>query len=815
MILRRPMSAVLSVLAAFAAALSLLTAAAAPSQARAAGQWHRSMVVYHDANRNPAQWQHHLMRVAPNGDYTGKWLFDSAILTAIDYNKKDLMYGEFTGDELAGVLNDAFNDAWRLDLAAAALVQRYGAPPAKIKVSITMPWLNPANHSLRLPGWSTTLDLAKPDQRLQAADWYLDQIKSRAQAAKWQQLELYGAYYHREEILDATGDPRFVVDFNAHAHNRGLKTVWVPYFMAPNWDKAKLLGFDVSNVQPSQAFRSLQYGGEANDGRLYAIGAKSVQLGQAFEYEASSAGESQVENWAAHQYLAISQLSGASAFPQVFFTGLTGDMFDKMTTQAAAAGDRWWCYSDLADYLDGKPVANLEIGLPWPTDEIQPDGTRVIQWTPGQPMDLWAVRMDFTDNAADEKNNTTWRGRLTVKVDGPGGTRTSFVQRTGTTDFQPYEQVRCPLALAPGGDSTVTRLTLTLSRETGTSWPDITRLVANKYIVPVIANGATGEPSDGSYSIQPGQYADTADTHLDFRTGKLTDGQMSSTGDWNWPGVMGWNFYGGLFTITVDLGEQKRISRVELVTHEDQSSGITFPTDPVALIGRDAPARDAGTLLNEPAVGSSGHSHNFYYQVPGTQQNAGRFHMDVANVTGRYVTVLGHGSGWILLDEILVKDENKQVISTGKPYTVTPQPSVNQGQQTAYGDNSERLTNDAIAPVFEPQFSNLVDGIPAGTGGSVEVTWKVPRAARIATIWFTKPNPKYGVIVPLSGVASWRDQNGVWHEEDTVVRLTEGASPHATMVLPYDAQVTGVRAKLDATPGATSAWYMVSEITAR
>ncbi|WP_190093962.1 hypothetical protein [Streptomyces melanogenes] len=533
---------------------------------------------------------------------------------------------------------------------------------------------------------------------------------------------------------------------------------------------------------------------------------------QAYEYEASSAGESPLESWSAHQYLAVGQEAGADNFPQVFFTGLAGDMFDKMTTQAAATGDRWWCYTDLADYLDGRRISNLEIALPWPTAEEQQDGTRLVQWIPPEPIDLWAVRMDFTDPDPARR----WRGRLTVKVDGPGGPRTSYRQRSGTTESDPFYGVRAPLALSARGDSKVSKLTIVLSREAGTNWPDITRLVADKYVVPVIANGVAGELSTSSYTVQPGTHPDSAPTHVDFRRGKLTDGLRSPTGDWNWPGAMGWNFYGGHFTITIDLGRPRKVSRIDLFAHYDQTAGIGWPDHPLAYIGLDTPARHAGIEgLTEKSMGTSREHTLAAHEVSGTPQQAGTVSLAVPDIDGRYVTVHAHGAGWILLDEVQVKDETGAVVSEGQPYTVNPVPSVEQGQQTPYGDNADRLTNQIVTPVFAPQFNNLVDGVPSGTGGYVQVAWVGPRPVRTATLWFTRPSQADGVTLPpMPIIGCWRDQNGEWHEESNVVFIEDGAAPHASMVLPFDAQVTGVRMDLDPTPG-TNGWYMVSEFTAR
>lgn len=242
------------------------------------------------------------MRFNADGSFNGQWLFDAAVLTSRFINGKDPMYDKLNGTDIQQLLDVTFADASALASAAASLVAQFGPPPAKIQTAITVPWFNPNVHDLQLPGLSP-LDMANPTDRLVAASWYLDQINSRAQAANWQHLELYGAYYHREDASDAWGDPSFLQGFNAAAHNRGLKTVWVPYYDAPQvWNGAGL-GFDVTNVQPRYSFLSALDGGEVNGGRLYGAGYKAAGLGQAIEYELRGRGGSQTENWIAHQYL--------------------------------------------------------------------------------------------------------------------------------------------------------------------------------------------------------------------------------------------------------------------------------------------------------------------------------------------------------------------------------------------------------------------------------------------------------------------------------------------------------------------------------
>ncbi|GGP86396.1 hypothetical protein [Streptomyces melanogenes] len=45
-------------------------------------------------------------------------------------------------------------------------------------------------------------------------------------------------------------------------------------------------------------------------------------------------------------------------------------------------------------------------------------------------------------------------------------------------------------------------------------------------------------------------------------------------------GPLGWNFYGGLFTITMDLGKKQDVARVDLLTPYDQPAGIRLARQP-------------------------------------------------------------------------------------------------------------------------------------------------------------------------------------------------------------------------------------------
>ena len=114
------------------------------------------------------------------GEFTGKRPFDAVILTTQDVDSQDIMYAALSGTNLSDLLTQEFADAAALNSAAAALAAAYGAPPKPIQVAITLPWLNPAETSVTLPGTSTAENLSVAAQRMSVATWYLQQVKSMA-----------------------------------------------------------------------------------------------------------------------------------------------------------------------------------------------------------------------------------------------------------------------------------------------------------------------------------------------------------------------------------------------------------------------------------------------------------------------------------------------------------------------------------------------------------------------------------------------------------------------------------------------------------
>jgi hypothetical protein len=804
---------ILAVAAVFAAVLNVAAPAVSASAATAA-TWHHSALIYHSAGRTQRQWEQHLMQVNAAGQFTGKWLFDAVILTTQNVDSQDIMYASLTGANLSDLLTQEFADAAALNSAAAALAAAYGAPPKPIEVAVALPWLNPSASSVVLAGASTTYNMASSSQRMAVSTWYLQKVQAMATAAHWTELSLYGVYDQREDASTANGDPAYLQSMNAEAHSLGLSTIWVPYYDAPDAFSGASLGFNVTVIQPEYSFRDAQYESVVNDSRLYSVGYKAAGQGQATEYEVSSQGNSPTEEQIAHQYLAVAQFTGAAANPQVFFAGLSSDIFDQVSAQSAVNASEWQTYTDLVNYLGGQAIGNTDIGVPW-TPATTAAGGLQQTWTPATPAAFTSFRADFNDpNPA-----APWQGQVTVTVTGPGGTRTAYAVRTGTDTINPsYNSVLVPLPAAANGNNTVTSATITLTRQAGSPWPNIMRMVAATADPPQIANGNFGATSTApALTAVSGKYADSQPTYQGYYAGKLTDGKVSSSGTWGWSGDMGWNSESGAFAVTINLGRSAAIGSVKLITHADQGAGVNWPSNVSASIGVTcAPQNEGITGQSCTPAGTSGQATLSSHLVVGgssAYDTAGTITLPMSAVTGQYVTITGTCSYWCLFDEMQVLSPTGTVLSTGDTYTVTPQPTNGPGGGVTYGDDDYKLTDGNIIPTYGAQFADALDGMTANAGGTVQATWTTPHAATTANIWMTAPSNTYGVILPPTVSIQWRNASNVWQTATAVTPSTScGPSACARLTLPAGAQVTGIKATLPS-GGSAANWYFVSEIS--
>jgi hypothetical protein len=408
---------------------------------------------------------------------------------------------------------------------------------------------------------------------------------------------------------------------------------------------------------------------------------------------------------------------------------------------------------------------------------------------------------------------------VTVSVTGPGGTRTAYAVRTGTDTVNPsYNSVLVPLPAAANGNNTVTSATITVSRQSGSPWPNIMRVVAAIADPPAIANGNAGATSSATgLTAQSGKYADSQPTYQGYYAGRLTDGKVSPSGTWGWSGDMGWNSESGPFSVTINLGKSATIGSVKLITHADQMAGVNWPNNVSVSVGSTCAPQNTGISGQScQPTGTSGQATLTSNLVTGgsdASDTAGTISLPMSSATGQYVTISGVCTGWCLFDEMQVLSTSGSVISTGDTYTVTPQPTNGPGGGTTYGDDDYKLTDGAIIPGYGPQFADALDGMTANNGGTFQTTWLDPHKASTATVWMTAVNNSYGVILPPSVTIQWRNASSVWQTGTAVTPSTScGPSPCARLTLPSGAQVTGVKVTFPS-GGSAANWYFLSEIS--
>jgi hypothetical protein len=148
----------LTVPATTASAAVTVDKAATASAAGAATSWQHAVLIYHSPGRDRQQWEQHLMAVNAAGQFTGKWLFDAAIVTTQTIDGTDIMDTSLTETDLTDLLNQEFADAAALDSAAAALAQQYGAQPSRSRSRWPCPgWTRRTPASLCLVERSTSV----------------------------------------------------------------------------------------------------------------------------------------------------------------------------------------------------------------------------------------------------------------------------------------------------------------------------------------------------------------------------------------------------------------------------------------------------------------------------------------------------------------------------------------------------------------------------------------------------------------------------------------------------------------------------------
>ncbi len=142
-----------------------------------------------------------------------------------------------------GVLN-------RLDSAVALARETLGAPPAPFGIAIMIPYPKPSSGRLEFAG--RVYRLRNMSGRAAAVQAYARDVERRFGIAQFANLRLDGLYWFREDA--PPGDAELIRRTAVAVHAAGLRLLWIPYYLAENWDHWRELGFDAAWLQPNYFF---------------------------------------------------------------------------------------------------------------------------------------------------------------------------------------------------------------------------------------------------------------------------------------------------------------------------------------------------------------------------------------------------------------------------------------------------------------------------------------------------------------------------------------------------------------------------------
>lgn len=93
-------------------------------------------------------------------------------------------------------------------------------------------------------------------ERSAIVKWYIDYVEQEYSACGYDNLELKGFYWFAESINHSISahESELVAYFNDYSHEKGYKTMWIPYYSSSGIDEAMDLGFDSVTMQSGYAF---------------------------------------------------------------------------------------------------------------------------------------------------------------------------------------------------------------------------------------------------------------------------------------------------------------------------------------------------------------------------------------------------------------------------------------------------------------------------------------------------------------------------------------------------------------------------------
>lgn len=303
------------------------------------------VLMYTSGKYTETQLLPYLLYVDPEGNVTDTMFSSMLFLPNTHDFKTEAGWDEYI-DEILGVSNTT-------NLAALDhLVGEHGAElgeGTRYPVFLSVPYLAFGNYSL---GGISPNNL---ENRTQLLKTYVDRIVGAFEDAHFVHLELKGLYWH-EEIVQYTmtsDEEAFIMAFNDYAHEKNLKTIWIPYYCSPGFDRAVELGFDCATLQSGYAFSGNEETGDPLPGTVEDSAAQAKKYGLGMEFELDIGKPDFRERY--YKYVHTGYKTGCmDGHMMMLYQAVSGIL---SCSQAVATTDRRQVYDMTYQYIKGKFAA--------------------------------------------------------------------------------------------------------------------------------------------------------------------------------------------------------------------------------------------------------------------------------------------------------------------------------------------------------------------------------------------------------------------------------------------------------------------------
>ncbi|MEA4831835.1 MAG: DUF4855 domain-containing protein [Oscillospiraceae bacterium] len=181
------------------------------------------------------------------------------------------------------------DDQYYPDTNIPALEEAVGQVKNKLsikdyKVNVFLSILRPmtAQHNFGdIDGSGISLDFSKPEHRKKAVKWLIDEQLKRFNDRGFKNMKLWGFYWYEEDIDGDNAEEMELLRFTTdYIRSLGYKSIWIPYYQAPGFDRWAQFGFDSACLQPNYMFND-----DAKENRVYECAKLAKMLGMCVEME--------------------------------------------------------------------------------------------------------------------------------------------------------------------------------------------------------------------------------------------------------------------------------------------------------------------------------------------------------------------------------------------------------------------------------------------------------------------------------------------------------------------------------------------------